>query len=170
MGIYDVNGGANKVTDTPAQVYHSDITRIRIAGQSSRGYKKKQFNVYLKESQGMLDLPKQGDFRLMSFISDQSALKNWLMFNVDRCNGAWSSRMRFVRAYLVSKGNDDGVMAPQDMGLYALVEKIKKDGQKLDITKKKCDTAPDCGYIFQLDQPLASLGTGQTGSVLSDVR
>merc|ERR1711957_845811 len=109
-------------------------------------------------------------FRLMSFISDQSALKNWLMFNVDRCNGAWSSRMRFVRAYLVSKGNDDGVMAPQDMGLYALVEKIKKDGQKLDITKKKCDTAPDCGYIFQLDQPLASLGTGQTGSVLSDVR
>lgn len=38
------------------------------------------------------------------------------------------------------------------MGLYALVEKVKRNEHKVDIASESCDTAPDCGYIIEIDR------------------
>lgn len=137
--------------DGLAQEFSSESTRSRLAGQSSRGYKKKQFNIYFDEAQAMLDLPAQEDYRLYAPYEDKSALKNWLVFTADRCNGQWSPRTRFVRAHLVAE-DEEGKVGPRDMGLYALTEKIKRDKNKVNIASKKCDTAPDCGYIMEVDR------------------
>jgi len=46
------------------------------------------------------------------------------------------------------------------MGLYALVEKIKRNVETVDIASKSCDTAPDCGYIIEIDRAGAQADPG----------
>lgn len=100
--IYNSTGARNTIAGDAVELFVSAMTKIRLAGQSSRGYRKKQFNIYLDGDKSMLGLPEQEHYRVHAPDHDPTALKNWLVFTMDRCNGGWSPRVQPMRAYLVS--------------------------------------------------------------------
>ena len=108
---------------------------IEIRGSSSQMFPKKQFAIETQDNNGnnnnvsILGLPLENDWILYAPYSDKSLIRNYLAYKLARDMGRYSSRTRFCE--LVVNGDYKG--------LYILMEKIKRDDNRVNISKLQPD-------------------------------
>lgn len=160
MGIIDNGAGNMNYVNDPFNDYEGNIA-IEIRGSSSQMFPKKQYGFELRTSANqdtiasLLSLPAEGDWILYAPYSDKSLLRNVLAYKFGEDLGWYAPRTRLVELYL----ND------QYQGVYVLTEKIKRDKNRVDISKLSPDenSGDDLtgGYIVKIDKfDGASVGLG----------
>ncbi|MEM6343573.1 MAG: lamin tail domain-containing protein [Bacteroidota bacterium] len=133
----------------------------RIRGSSSGGFPKKQFSMELWDEQGedlpapLLDLPEESDWVLYApGRYDRSRLNNMIMYDLSNRIGRYAPRTRFVEVYLNTGGGD--VDANDYWGMYIIVEKIKRDADRVDVEKLDPSEISlpeiDGGYMLSVDR------------------
>lgn len=148
MGVINnTTGKFNRLTDSFTD-YNGRI-RLKLHGSSSLEFPKKSLRIELQDSTGannnvsILGLPKENDFILYAPFQDKTLIKNVLTYNLGRKMGYYAPRTRFCE--LVLNG--------YDLGLHVLIEKIKRDKNRVDIKKlnsyDSTATSVTGGYILQ---------------------
>lgn len=150
MGIIDNGTGTNSIND-PFNGYDGQIS-IEIRGSSSQMFPKKQYALETQDADGenlnvpILGMPEENDWILYAPYSDKSLLRNFLAYELARRMGRYASRTRFCE--LVINGDYKG--------LYIFMEKIKRDNNRVDISKLEPDetTGDDLtgGYMLKVDK------------------
>jgi subtilisin-like proprotein convertase family protein len=157
MGIiYNGQGNINHITD-PYNNYNGNAG-IEIRGSSSQMFPKKSYGLELwtpvntDTSLSLIDMPVESDWILNANYTDKTLLRNTLAYNFARKMGNYSSRARHCE--LVINGTY--------MGIYILMEKIKRDVNRVDISKLTINdnTGADVtgGYIIKIDKSTGSGG------------
>ncbi len=158
MGIID-NGPDNRnyIFSDSLNGYDGQIA-IETRGASSSNFPKKNYGFETQTSQGennnvnLLGMPKENDWILHGPYSDKSLIRNVLAFHLGNLTDRWAPRTRYCELFI----NDEYV------GIYILMEKIKRDDDRVDIAKLDFDdNAGDSltgGYIVQVDR--FELGNG----------
>ena len=150
MGIIDNGTGMlNELTD-PFNAYDGYIG-IETRGNSSQMFVKKSYGFETRDSLGenndvvLLGLPEESDWVLIANNPDKSLLNNALTFDLAQRMGHYAPRWRHVEV----------VLNGEYVGVYLLTEKIKRDGDRVDIAKLlPTDTLGDDvtgGYILKVD-------------------
>lgn len=154
--IYNGESIRNDVSD-PYTGYDGEI-RIERRGSSSQMFPKEQFGFELQTTSGrdtsvaLLGLPTEEDWILFGPYNDKSLMRDVLAYKMARDMGRYAPRTRYCE--LIWNGEYRGV--------YVLIEKIKRDRNRVDIS----DLDPDDlsgdditgGYILKIDK-----GTGNGG-------
>lgn len=159
--IYNGPGQINQVTDLPNE--YNGAVGIEIRGSTSQDLSdKKPYAVETRDADGkgldvpLLGMPEESDWAFIAPFSDKSLLRDALAFELARRTMTWAPRSRFVE--LVLNGAYQGV--------YVITEKIKRDKNRVDISKLTAtDLAGDSltgGYILKLDKPTGALADGWT--------
>lgn len=151
MGIiYNGEGIRNNLTD-PFNNYDGWIG-IELRGSSSQVFPKKSYAVETRDSLGndisvsLLDFPQEEDWVFLGPYSDKTLIRDALAYKLARDQGRYASRSKFFE--LVINGEYRGV--------YLLLEKIKRDPNRVNIKKlNPTDTTGDAvtgGYIIKIDK------------------
>ncbi len=151
MGVINNPAGQrNNLTD-PFTDYEGTIG-IEIRGATSQGFPKKQYSVELRDPDGkdtavaLLGMPKEADWVLNAPYADKSLMRNILAYQLGRDLGHYAPRTKLCEVVL----NGDY------QGVYVLIEKIKRDKNRVDIAKLNDDevSGDDLtgGYIIKIDR------------------
>jgi hypothetical protein len=151
MMVLNSASGINYITDTVYE-YKGKIG-IEIRGNTSATFPKKSFSVETRKADlsnlnvSLLGLPKENDWVFHGPYPDKSLMRNVLAYHLGNKTGRWSPRTKFFELYINGSYN----------GVYALVEKIKNDKNRLNLADlNPTDTVGDKltgGYIIKLDRP-----------------
>lgn len=151
MGIVNNPGERNYFND-PYNEYDGKIA-IEIRGSSSSGWPKKNYLFETRFDDGsnrnvsLLGMPEENDWVLHGPYSDKTLIRNALAYKLGYKMGWWAPRTRFCEMFL----NDEYT------GVYVLMEKIKRDGNRVDISILNSDeiSGDDLtgGYIIKIDRP-----------------
>ena len=151
MGIIDNGFGNINSTSDPFNDYNGKIS-IEYRGSSSQSFPKKPYALETQDSLGnnnnvsLLGMPVENDWILYAPYSDKALMRNFLTFDLGRKMGHYAPRT--VYCELVINGDYKGV--------YILMEKIKRDNDRVDIAKLDTDDlAGDSltgGYIIKVDK------------------
>ena len=149
MGIIDNSSGINHIND-PFTDYDGAIT-IELRGNSSQGQPKKPYRFETVDALGdnnnvsLLGMPEENDWVLYAPWSDKTLIRNVLTYQLSNEMGWYASRTRHCELYL----NGDY------KGIYVLMEKIKRDQNRVDISKLDPDGVEGDdltgGYILKFD-------------------
>ena len=150
MKTIDKGKGRNFISDSTYE-YDGQIS-IEIRGSSSQSFPKKQYGFETQNHDGsknnvpLLGLPNENDWILHAPYSDKTLIRNILTYKLSERLGHYAPRTRLCE--LVLNGEYAGV--------YVLTEKIKRDDNRIDISKLKSDeiTGDDLtgGYILKIDK------------------
>ena len=150
MGIiYNGEGEINTIND-PFNHYDGNIG-IETRGNSTQGFEKKTYSVELRDqnnndlSVNLFGMGGEEDWILHAMVIDKSQLRIPMSFYFFQQMGHYASEWKYVE--LILNG--------EYRGLYILVEKIKRDDDRVDIAKLDSDDlAGDSltgGYILRID-------------------
>ncbi|SVA57769.1 uncharacterized protein METZ01_LOCUS110623 [marine metagenome] len=149
MGIINNESGVNYIDD-PFNDFDGSIT-IEKRGNSSQWQGKTPYRFETVDDEGensnveLLGMPAENDWVLYAPWQDKTMIRNVLTYQLSNEMGRYASRSRHVELYL----NDEY------RGIYVLMEKIKRDGNRVDISKLNPDeiTGDDVtgGYILKFD-------------------
>ncbi len=142
-------GQLNHPGDAPA---YEGLISIRLRGNYSASLPQKPYAFEtldaatgLDTSVSLLGMPKEEDWILLATWNDKSFVRNALMFDLARSAGQWAPNTRHVEVLLNGEYH----------GIYVFCEKIKRDGDRVDIKKLTPDdnALPELsgGYIFKHD-------------------
>lgn len=151
MGIiYNGVGQRNFITD--AFNNYSGKIGIEIRGSSSQMFPKKQYGIELRDALGnginasLLGMPKEEDWVLFAPYNDKSLMRDVLAYRLARDEGRYAPRTRYCEV----------VLNGEYMGIYVLIEKIKRDKNRVNINKLDPDeiSGDDLtgGYIIKIDK------------------
>lgn len=151
MGIiYHEDQQTNFITD-PFTEYNGQIA-IEIRGSSSQAYPKKSYGFETQDADGennnvsLLGMPKENDWVLYAPYADKSLIRNVLAYELANDLGYYAPRTHWCE--LVLNGEYRGV--------YVLMEKIKRDKNRVDISKLDDDEVSGDeltgGYILKIDK------------------
>jgi len=135
---------------------------MHVRGQSSSGFPKKQYawETWTNEDEdknvSILGMPSESDWILYAPYSDKTLMRNALVYESAReIRGNFGGvRTRYVEVFFNSNG---GTVSLADYrGIYVMMEKIKRDKERVDI-EKLSDLVTDPalitgGYIFKKDK------------------
>ena len=134
-----------------------------VRGQSSSGFPKKQYswetwdNDEVDKDVSLLGMPEESDWILQAPYSDKTMMRNALVYEAAReLNGSLGGvRARYVEVFF---NQNNGTITENDYrGVYVLMEKIKRDKERVDVEKlNDLVTDPELisgGYIFKRDKP-----------------
>ncbi len=148
--IFNGVGLRNNITDS-FNNYNGKIG-IEVRGQSSQMFPMKSYSLELQDASGnsvdnsILGMPKESDWVMYAPYTDKTLMRNFLAYTMAREMGQWAARCRYVEVVL----NGDYV------GVYVFMEKIKRNGNRVNVTKMGAgDISGDAltgGYIFSLDK------------------
>ena len=151
MKIVDNGTGAINFVSGPFNGYDGHIG-IEMRGWSSSVAAKKSYGIELWNEVGeeinasLLGLPAEQDWILSANYYDKSLLNNSLTYTLARRMGHYAVRHRHVEV----------VLNGQYIGIYVFMEKIKRDGDRVDIARlDSTDLSGDeltGGYIIKLDK------------------
>ena len=159
FGIID-NGPGKFNSSTDPWNYFNAKAGLGIHGSSSTMFDKKNYGLETRDSSGMqmdtsiLGLPTENDFVLYGPYPDKSLIRNYLMYYLGNDIGQYAPRTRMCELYM------DG----DYRGFYLLVEKIKRDKNRVNI--KKLESTDDSGikltggYICKIDRTGANYTDG----------
>lgn len=144
-------GQMNNSTDEATSQYN--YVGIETRGQSSQYFfPKKSYGIELRDELGegindsLLGMPEEEDWILYAPYSDKTMLRNAITYHLGSEMGTWQPRFKFCEVYI----NEDY------QGVYLLIEKIKRDKNRVDISKLKPDEISDDnltgGYIVKVDK------------------
>jgi len=151
MGIIDNGPGETNYLSDPYNHYDGFIG-IELRGSSTQWFPKKQFAVETRDSLGennnvsLFGMPEENDWIFNAPYTDKSLMRNVLIYNMARDAGRYASRSHYFE--LVLNGDYRGV--------YVLLEKVKRDENRVDITTlNPNDVSGDDltgGYIIKIDK------------------
>ena len=151
MGIINNDGDSVNVLTDPINGYRGKIS-IERRGESSAGWKKKQYDIETIDENGnnnnvsLLGFPAENDWILNAPYIDKSFMRNALIFYLANKMGRYASRTRYFE--LVLNG--------EYQGIYVLLEKIKRDRNRVDIATLTMDDNKGDeltgGYILRIDK------------------
>ena len=152
--------GESNSTSDPRNHFNGKIN-IEIRGSSSQMFPKKSYGFELKDEDEqdmdfpLLGLPEEEDWILYAPYSDKALIRNVLTFSLaSQFSNVYSSRCRFVELFINEKYE----------GIYVLMEKIKRDKNRVDIAKLKTEDIEGeeltGGYIVKIDKTTGSGGDG----------
>lgn len=131
--------------------YEGDIA-IETRGSSSQFFPKKQFGFETRDASNedvnvsLLGFPEEEDWILNAPYSDKSLMRNKLIYDLSNDIGRYTSRAKFVDVTINESYN----------GVYLLLEKLKRDVNRIDISNLKEDenVGEDLtgGYILKIDK------------------
>lgn len=161
MGIiWNGQGNRNSLSD-PKNNYNGNVG-IEWRGSSSQNFAKKSYGFETKSSTlqnidvSLLGLPEENDWILYGPYSDKTMIRNALTFTLGASLGHYASRCRHVELFL--NGRYEGV--------YVLMEKIKRNNNRVDIAKLLPDETSGenltGGYIIKIDKTTGTWGPGWT--------
>ncbi len=144
-------------------------------GSSSLQFDKKQFGVRLIDDEGenrnepILGMPSENNWIMHAPYDDKTLMRNAIAYQLSRDMGRYAPRTRFVELFLHS--GDGPVTSSHYHGVYMLVERIKWDNNRVNITKiGPADNAePEItgGYIINYDRDVHFRSTNRnTGFAL----
>lgn len=152
MGVIDNGPGVRNHVNDPFNNY-SGFIGIEIRGSSSQTWPKKQYGLETQDSLGdgidvsLMGLPEEEDWILNAPYIDKSFLRNVLSYKLARDMGGYASRTKFCELMLNG----------EYQGLYILMERIKRDKNRVDISKLDEDEIEGDdltgGYIVKIDKP-----------------
>jgi hypothetical protein len=150
------DGARNFICDADTEEFldYSGTISIETRGSSSQLLPKKPYGLSTLSDDGtendnvkLLGMPKENDWILNSFAFDDSMMRDYISYETARQMGQYAVNLKYCEVVL----NGDYI------GLYALSEKIKRDGDRVDIAKLSDDetTFPEVtgGYLMQTDRP-----------------
>lgn len=148
--IENGNGKRNAVTDT---VYHyNGVVGIEIRGSSSQMFPKKQYGFETRDSSGndvtvsLLGMPAESDWILSAQYNDKTLMRDALVYSLSNSIGRYASRSRYCEV----------VINGQYQGVYMLFEKIKRDKNRVNVSKLDATVitgdALTGGYIIKIDK------------------
>lgn len=156
--IHKGEGMTNYITD-PYNDYKGKVS-IEIRGATSQSFPKKSYGFETQYENGenrnvsLIDLPEENDWILYAPYSDKTLIRNILAYKLSRKLGHYAPRTKLCQ--LIVNGDYRGV--------YVLIEKIKRDENRVDISKLNPDevTGDDLsgGYMLKIDKQ-----TGNSGPV-----
>jgi hypothetical protein len=157
MGIINNGIGQMNCIDDPYNNYNGKIS-IEYRGSSSQMFPKKQYgfstlnNLGIDSSASLLNMPSESDWVLLNPYTDKTFMRDVLIHTLAREMNWYSSRTEFVELMI------DG----QYQGVYVLMEKIKRDDERVDIAKLT-NTANNGdsvtgGYICKVDWSTGNSG------------
>ncbi|MDP3149203.1 MAG: CotH kinase family protein [Ignavibacteria bacterium] len=152
MGIiYKGEGVRNNLTD-PQNNYKGKVA-IEIRGSTSQAFfPKKQYALETRTSGGadtsvsLLGFPEENDWILYAPYTDKTFFRDVLTYWLSAKVGHYASRFKFCEM----------VLNGEYMGVFILLEKIKRDKNRVDVSKLTVtDNAGDSltgGYILKIDK------------------
>lgn len=158
FGLFNPVAGTAALNSTPTVFSRAGM---RVRGSSSAGFPKKSYALELRDDQD-----KDADVALFGFAADSDWVLNgpWLyddtyihnafIYEVSRQCGRWAPRTRLVELFMNQNG---GKLDYNDYaGVYALTEKIKPGGGRLNIASIQPEDATGGaltgGYVFKIDR------------------
>ncbi len=151
-------GGRVRLTDAPSFVGDG---AIKTRGSTTLSRPKKSYGLELRDVFGddldaeILGMPAESDWVFYGPHQDTSLLRNAFIYEVSRSIGRYAARTRFCEVYL-SQGQGS-VSAADYVGLYVLMEKIKRGEERVDVEELRPvhATEPEVtgGYIIKRDRP-----------------
>ncbi|MGB2806170.1 MAG: CotH kinase family protein, partial [Sedimentisphaerales bacterium] len=169
--IDTTTGGRARITDPTNFIGRSGIN---IRGKSSTSFPKKQYHLeswdeYDQDKDvSILGFPSESDWILQGPYSDKSLMRNFLSYKWSNDVGRYAVRTRFIELFLNTGGG--GVSLSDYVGVYVLMERIKRNENRVDIARLDStdNTEPDItgGYIIKKDkidsgEPTFNTSTGQ---------
>ncbi len=155
--IYNGEGLRNQITDEPN--HYTGKISIEIRGELSATWDTKSYSMETQYIDGnnrnvsLLGLPPENDWVLHAPFYDRSLIRNVFTYHIARAMGHYATRT--VYCELVLNG--------EYKGIYVLMEKIKKDGDRVDIATLSPDEIEGDdvtgGYILAVDKD-AELNNG----------
>lgn len=153
MGIVDNGPGNRNAVFTDDNNGYNGQIYIEARGASSQFFfPKKGYGFETQDEDGnnnnveLLGMPEENDWILHGPYSDKTLIRNVLMYHLGRGMDQWAPRTRFCELFL----NENY------QGIYVLMEKIKRDENRVDIAKLTSeDNVGDeltGGYIVQVDR------------------
>lgn len=149
------NGARNYVTDASNEEFldYAGTISIETRGSSSQLLPKKPYgfttleaDTFENDNVKLLGMAKENDWILNSFAFDDSMMRDYISYEAARAMGKYATNLVYCEVVL----NNDYI------GLYAISEKIKRDGDRVDIAKLSDtqDAFPEVtgGYIIQTDR------------------
>ena len=140
----------NKLDGIP-NIYDGKIN-IEIRGQTSQWiFDKKSYRLETQDENGnnrnveLLGMPSENDWILQGPYSDKTLIRNLLIYELSRKIGKYAIRTRLCELFI----NEEYI------GVYVLMENIKRDKNRLDISKMDDDIEGNAltgGYIFRMDK------------------
>jgi hypothetical protein len=147
--IYNGPSALNHPDDT-GNVYQGKCG-IEYRGAYSQSLPQKPYAIETRDEMGnnlnvsILGMPEENDWALVANYNDKTFMRNTLAFNLFEKMDHYAPRTRLCEVIV----NDDY------QGIYVLTEKIKRDKNRVDISKLDADdNAGDSltgGYIFKID-------------------
>ncbi len=155
-------GNINHITD-PANAYNNKVG-IERRGSSSGDFPQKSYGFETRDVNGttidtvLLGLPEENDWILYAPYNDKTCMRNIITYQLANEMGNYASRT--VLCELVLNG--------QYQGIYTLMEKVKRDENRVNIAKLlPIDITGDeltGGYIIKIDKTTGSNNDGWTSS------
>lgn len=155
--IYNGPGIRNYLNDP---YYYTGLAGIEFRGSSSQGFPKKPYGVetWAADSSSLdtslLGMPSEHDWILNANYSDKTLLHNVLSYDIAQKQGHYATRWQMVEVVI------DG----QYEGVYIFSEKIKRDKNRVDVSKLSTNdnSWPNIsgGYIFKVDKSTGNGGGG----------
>ena len=148
--IYNGEGIRNNLTD-PYNNYNGKIG-IEIRGSTSQMFPKKQYAVETRDALGndldvsLMGFPEESDWILFAPYNDKSLMRDVLVYKIASSMGRYASRSKFCEV----------VLNNEYIGVYVLLEKVKRDVNRVNIKKMEpTDISGDAvtgGYIIKIDK------------------
>ena len=147
--IYNGSGLRNRLVDSSS--FRHKIG-IEIRGSSSTMFPQKGYGFSTWDianadtNMPILGMPSESDWVLYNPYNDKSILRNVLTYKLSNDMGQYASRSKFCEV----------VLNNAYVGIYVILEKVKRDNNRVDISKLKLtDNADDSltgGYIIKTDR------------------
>lgn len=157
MGVIDNGAGNRNYIINPYNNYNGKIA-IEIRGSTSQQYPKKNYGFETQDGFGannnvpLLGLPLENDWILYGPYPDKTLLRDVLTFDLSQKMGHYASNWRYCELVI------DG----QYLGVYILLERIKRDSERVNIAKLNPDDLVGDqltgGYIVKVDKLTGEVG------------
>ncbi len=142
-------GETNHVTDTPND--YDGYIGIKWRGESSLNFNQKKYTIETWDEAGndidvsLLGMPEEADWVLLAPYNDVSMVRDVFAYYMWNEMGHWGPRTQMCEA----------VVNCEYMGVYALCERIKRNKNRIDISKLKPEDIEGRdvtgGYILRID-------------------
>jgi hypothetical protein len=149
MGIIN-NGEGNRNNITDSFTDYNGYIGIELRGNSTQNFPKKPYLIETRDSLGenldvsLLGMPEDNDWILLASYIDRTFIRDPLAHYLSTIMGKWSNRSRSCEV----------VINGEYMGVYILIEKIKRGKNRLDIKKLTADDTSSTkitgGYIYEI--------------------
>lgn len=160
--FFDTDGTLG-ISKTSNNADYSGRAGINIRGQSTSMLPKKPYKLETWDEYNedidvpLLGFPSDSDWVLNNPYTDRTFMRTMLALEFSNKMGYYSPRTRFVEVFVNENGGQVGGPSSNDyMGVYVLMEKIKRGEDRVNIEKLSSsdNTEPDIsgGYILRHDK------------------